>query len=884
MMRHWVSKVVKSAKKLAHFLVAKIQNATKDRQKIPTDCKGFQTNLISANSEVRPPQRPPLKPFDSNLLERPVGAIWDDFDIIACYDTEFCQNKGFDPKIDPEKHNFLLSMQLSAYVRDGDGWRYVEEFRLPDGKRPRMAELCGWVLDVCGIPRRVEPPPRVLLVAHYSVAEWSMLSDPLAWIHDLTAIGKTVVSIKPMDIGAVRPGRHTTKTYMTIRDTLLLTPGRGSLEKASAITSVPKLKLEEFGHTRADMLRLFHEDPALFESYAMTDTRVGLEYLVKIGNKVELITGIARLPITLGGMAANGFYEWLENYGYGVDAYHGLVEKQANSSFRKSKNKVVKVKGLNRQQTDAIASNCFHGGRNYAAVHRHVLLPDHQMVVDFDLAGAYSAAMAMLPAIDFRHPPRRIYSPKALQQLVEKSDQRMIPIAMGEVDFSFPDGVEPCLPVSTEIGLQYPKKGISQCGLPEVLLALSRGCNITINAFYVWTNLIEDDKPVFAFAEYLSRIVSERAKYPKKSVENELYKEAGNSLYGKTAQGSKERRIRDLAGQYSELSESKVTNVAYAAMTTSLVRAALCSMEDAMRSVGADVLASTTDGCMSVFNVGDNRLYDMDNKPEFDHLVPNLDLSNPRYAPIKAMQIGRTNLNLNPKGWIEAKHLGNEYVVFKTRGYYLAHHGVATFNAKGGHKIDGDMDVVKDEIDRLFNEADPSQLPFKRLLSCFDIADQKTPDLVSKNEKRTANLDWDWKRELLEDGSSRPFATLTEIALHREAAHTIRKKGQRATREAVKLNIAGVKLHGGSEATIRRVLLRAIIKQVGGWSVGKMKYQEIADRLGVTVQDLKNAKYREYRPQTLPRGEMFERIASEICQKLGIELTEPMRDLVCMPA
>ncbi len=883
MMLHLVSKVVKSAKDLVHFLVAKIQNATKEGQKNPTDCNGFQSALIDTSSEVRPPQRLPLKPFNSDLLERPMGSIWDEFDVIACYDTEFCKNAGFDPSVDPDKHNFLLSMQLSAYVRDCNGWRYVEEFRLPDGKRPRLAELCGWVLDVCDIPRRVEPAPRVLLVAHYSVAEWSMLSDPLAWIHDLTAIGKTVVSIKPIDIAATRPGRHTTKTLLTIRDTLLLTPGRGSLEKASAITSVPKMKLEEYGHTRADMLRLFHEDPTLFESYAMTDTRVGLEYLVKIGNKVELITGVARLPITLGGMAANGFHEWLDNCGYGVNAYHGFIEKQAKSSFKKSKNKVEKVKGLNRMQTDAIASNCFHGGRNYAAVHRHVVLPDHLMVVDFDLAGAYSAAMAMLPAIDFKYPPRRISNLKSLKYLTTKADPRTIPIAMGEVTFAFPEGVEPCLPVSTDLGLQYPKTGISQCGLPEVLLALARGCDINLNAFYAWTNLEEDKNTVFAFADYLGRIVRERAKYPKKTVENDLYKEAGNSLYGKTAQGSKERRIRDLAGQYTELSESKVTNVAYAAMTTSLVRAALCAMEDAMCSIGAEVLASTTDGCMSVFNVGDNKQFDMEHLPEFDDLLPSLDISLPRYAPIKAMQIGRTNLNLNPKGWVEAKHIGNEYVVFKTRGYYLAHHGQATFNAKGGHKIDGNMDFVKGEIDRLFNEAEPSQIPFKRLLSCFDIADQKIPDLVSKNEERTANTDWDWKRELLEDGSSRPFANLTEISLHREAAQKIRKKGQRATREAVKLNLAGIKLHGGSEAAIRRMLLRAVIKHVGGWSAGKMKYQEIADRLGVSVQDLKNNKNREYRPQTLPRGEMFERLATEICQKLEIELTDAMRDLVCMP-
>jgi len=190
-------------------------------------------SVIDTSSNVKPPQRAPLKPFHPDILEQPLGKAWDDFDIIACVDTEFCRFDGFDPKIDPDKHNFLLSIQLSAYVREGNAWRYVEDYRLPDGKRPRLAELTGWVLDICNIPRRADPPPRVLLAAHYAVAEWSMLADPLAWLAELTAIGKTVVTTKEINIAAVRPGRQTTKTTLSIRDTLLLTPGRGSLEKAS---------------------------------------------------------------------------------------------------------------------------------------------------------------------------------------------------------------------------------------------------------------------------------------------------------------------------------------------------------------------------------------------------------------------------------------------------------------------------------------------------------------------------------------------------------------------------------------------------------------------------------------------------------------------------
>lgn len=838
-------------------------------------------SLMKEDSEAAPPQSGRLTPFDANLLEHPTGDVWVPYSIIACYDTEYCSHDGFDTSIDPEKVNFLLSMQMSLFVRDGNEWSYFEEFKRPDGTRPKLSQLAGWALDLAGIPRRTDKPVPMLLVAHYTVAEWAMLADRDRWKEAFTAIGKTLITSRDLQLSATRPFKHATEVSLTLRDTMLLTPGRGSLEKASAICSVPKLKLEKFGHSRTDMLRLFHEDPELFRAYAMTDTRAGLEYLVKIGNTVERITGVAKLPMTLGGMSATGFRAWLDNSGYGYDTYHGHVEKVILD--KRGKQEKIKVKSMNRQLSDTIAISCFHGGRNYAARHDHVKLPSNKMVVDFDLAGAYPAAMAVLPAIDFSIPPTLVRHESELMSFFADANGAYLPIGLGEVGFEFPVGVEPCLPVSTDYGLLYPRTGISHCGLPELLLAKARGAKLTLRSFYKWHPLTDDVSVTSAFGDYLRVIVQERAKYDKSSIENGLYKEAANSLYGKLAQGSKERNVRDLAGNYAELPESKITNVVYAAMTTSLVRAALCSMEEAMQLAGAELLASTTDGCMGVFEVTDNQQFSPTSMPSFADLIPEYGQITHRYHAIKAMQQGRINLGLDPEGWIEAKHIGDEYEVFKTRGYFLAQNGKQTFIAKGGHKIDGMPDEVKDVLEELFAEEKPSLLQFRRLISCYDIADGKAKDLVSKADARRANTDWDWKRDLLEDGSSKPFEDIGEIYRHREAAATIRKRGNRATREAVKLNLAGVKIHGGSEQTIRRMLLRAVMHHAGGWSPGQLKHAEIAKKLGVTTQDLKNAKRREYRPQTLPRGPLFEKVASDICQRLGLILNDRMRNAVCLP-
>ena len=833
---------------------------------------------MSISSNVKPPHTDALKPFDSSVLEKPVGEIWNDFDIIGCYDTEYCPHDGFEKHIDPTRVNFLLSMQLSIFYKHGDGWEYAEGLRKPDGYRPELADVAGWALDLAHIPRRTEEPVKVLLVAHFSVAEWSMLSDRQDLKPLLTPIGKTVVTLAPIKLAAKRPGRHTTPAAVTIRDTMLLTPGRGSLDKASQVTPVKKLKLGDYGHSAADMLKLLYEAPGVFDEYAITDTRAGLAYMVILGNKVEDIIGVPNLPVTLGGMSALGFIVWQRDFGYGQDHYHGREKKII---FEDGKQKEISVRSVNRSVTDKIATPCFHGGRNYAATHRREKLPRHQLVVDFDLAGAYPVAMATLPLVDLTLPPILIHDVSQLLEKFSACQHDFMPIGLGEVEYEFPPGVEPCLPVPTDIGLQYPRCGTSPCGLPEVLLALHRGAKIQLKSFYLWRELSFDGAPRLAFADYLNGLVLERAKHPAGSLENLLFKEASNSLYGKLAQGSKIRRVRDLEGEYNDLPESSVTNVLYAAMTTSLVRAALCSIEAAMSAGGAEVLAATTDGAMAIFDVGENTHYDMQHKPSFADLLPDFDLAAPGNFSIRAMQLGRRHLTLDPAGWIEAKHLGDAFEVFKTRGYYLTLRDEVTFLARGGHKIDGTPVQIREKLDALFDEQTPSVLPLDRLSSCFDIADYKSSDLVKVSLTRTANFDWDWKRKLLDDGTTVPFENVEEIFKYREASAIVRKRGKRATREATELNLNGLKIHGGTEATINRHLLRAIVRNVGGWSSGNLTTDELAERLGVTTQTIKNARQRKFKAHSLPRGESFERVAADLCNRLGLVLTDEMRDAVC---
>lgn len=823
-------------------------------------------------------QSEPVIPYDPNQVERPSAPLFNEWDIVACYDTEYCPDYL---DANPGSKNFLLSMQMAAWVRDGEEWHYVEGFRFPDGHRPTVAGVVGWLLDLAKHPRKDEA--KVLLVAHYVVAEWAMLKDRADYNDQLMTIGRTLLTTRPISVKAVREYRNQTPVALTLRDTMLLTPGRGGLHKASEMTSVKKIKLPP--QYVGDSLAMLYRDPELFEQYAMNDVRSGLEYLAIIGNRVESIAGVRVLPLTLGGLATTGFKNWLDGGdGYGLAKYHGHDVVVFHDKF--GNQKTGYKKSINRIVTDAIATSCFSGGRNYAERHGKWTLPSNRLVVDLDLAGAYSGAMGCLAAIDFKIPPQLVISVADLTSIyASATGGAYMPIAMGEVEFAFPDDVEPCLPVPTDAGLLYPLRGISHCGLPEVLMAMARGAQITLRSFYRWTPIVDPAGSIVpAFAEYLGALARLRDKYPKGSAENKLIKEIINSLYGKTAQGAKERKVRNLSGHRTDLPASGVTNVVFAAAITSLVRAALCALEDSMRRSGGEIIAATTDGAMGVFPVANNSIYSQDTLPNFKELVPALADETDREFAIRAIKQGRLNLGQDPEQWLEVKHLGDAFAVFKTRGYWMSLGGEATFIAKGGHKLDGKASEVMAAMDTLFDEETPSVLDFKRLVSCYDISDKKAGDLVSVDTSRSANFDWDWKRDLLDDGTSKPFETIGEIYRHRQAARNIRKSGNRATREAVKLGVAGVKLQGGSEATIHRMLLRAIVRRAGGWTYPKSWTNgRLADCLGVPVSTIKNARLREYRPQTLPRGPIFERVAEDLCQRLKVKLTDAMRDLVCIP-
>ncbi|MFB9570675.1 hypothetical protein ACFFRS_27235, partial [Saccharopolyspora hordei] len=299
------------------------------------------------------------------------------------------------------------------------------------------------------------------------------------------------------------------------------------------------------------------------------------------------------------------------------------------------------------------------------------------------------------------------------------------PISIAYVRFKFPDDCpRPCIPVSAgSRGLIYPIEGIGYAGHFELDAAYARGAEIEILHQEHFTPLRQaDGKPILCFAEFFTIMIRERNKYPKKSLENLIYKELANSAYGKLAQGVMLRRVRSFDA-LSNLPPSAITCPVYASAITGLVRTALIEMMDAAETVGGVILAATTDGAMIAFpDIPYTPTADIDTVPGLMDAL----LSKPAIA---ALSQGRINSGADPSP-VEVKHVGDCAYVLKTRGYVLRAGNDVQHIAKCGHQLEGNANEQAAQLDAYHNSDDIDTWRLSHLSSAQKIWDGKAKDLI----------------------------------------------------------------------------------------------------------------------------------------------------------
>lgn len=790
---------------------------------------------------VKLPLWAPRRVFDTDTIPDTLSEPSDEPEVdalgaamVMAYDTEW-QARG-------DGSNDVLSYQIAAFEPAGGRWVefviYVE-----DDQRATLADLIEETRVRLGLRPKDLQRREILVVAHFGAAEWSALRDRVELAQHLQLIRRV-----PVTLGAVavklRMNNRPVQVMLRSIDTYLLAPdGNQQLAKLGDVVGIPKVTLRPGAIER--MAELRDTDPSLFELYGIQDARVTLGFLMRMIDTAKRELGLTTLPLTTGGISVRAFLDSV-----GEEAYLEIFGLEKIRQHKKTRIEQVPA----RAHTESFFAMGFSGGLNNAVP--SVVAPgDNRVVYDIDFVSAYPAAAATLPIID--------WSPGGVRNGIEsghftaEGGGGATAISLSFVRFRFPPNTaRPCIPVSAgSRGIIYPLEGEGYATGPEIAMARAKGCHIEIDRQERLPYRVDaDGNARLAFAPFLGEMVARRRTFPKGSIENLLYKLISNAFYGKLAQGVRPRSVRSF-GQRGALPASKLSCPAYAAAITGTVRAALIALQDAVEECGGVVHSATTDGCTVSFP----------GSPETHPSLASIDgleAAIMRKPAIRAMHQGLLNMGVSGDTPLELKAVGDSCEVWKTRGYVIKLGEKVLHVGRAGHQLSAE------ELSERASDDEISQWEMKSLSSAQSIFDGKHADLISLRSSRRVNLDYDFK--LLPDGRGgyRPPRDLDEFMDWRDSADAIRRQGRRATESRVALAAVGVQQRGGETTAVRRQLLRALIQDVGGIRPVGLTDREVAELLGFTATDAKNAKRRPFK--ALPRSVEIERIASEILASAGI--------------
>lgn len=546
------------------------------------------------------------------------------------------------------------------------------------------------------------------------------------------------------------------KLSVKVRDTLSLAPsGKGKLEDIGQVLNFEKIKLDEddgkdlYYKQNMKQFRLDHWD--LFKEYAIRDASICAYYTNRMIRLYKEQTGKFKLPVTLTSIGVDLIQQYWRDHG--MDPYRTVgkeleVKKVFNKKLNqfRTKKKLVDVKKLHF--ASPLLTECYHGGRN----EQFWFGPSYKSEwYDYDLASAYPTAMFLIGEVDWD-------DLKQLQDLNDLLTSKPPDMVFADVDFEFPKDVRfPVLPVRTESGIIFPRKGTTSTHISEILLAKSLGCKFSLNygiriGQKRHPRVREKDgetigsvqRPFDGFTRYC---IDKRSQHPKKSLENLFWKELTNSTYGKTAQGLRERRVYDLKAEDTKrLEPSKITNPAYAAYITAFCRGTLSEIMNNLPNE-VDIFSVTTDGFLTTAT-----------HQQMEEATNGVLC---RYYKSSRRVLG------NSETIFEVKHLIQQPLGWRTRGQATLlpsteHDWTLTENpsegcieenryvlAKAGIKVSKTLSKRQEnkEILKLFFQREPEQLLDVNLGKGIREMYEDGLDFVDYTFKKRLSMEFDWKRK-----------------------------------------------------------------------------------------------------------------------------------------
>ncbi|HBE4933202.1 TPA: hypothetical protein KMD56_000361 [Escherichia coli] len=629
-------------------------------------------------------------------------------------------------------------------------------------------------------------------------------------------------------------------------DTLLITPGGMGLAECGELLGLPKLTIPA-PYSITNMREYLLGDRAGFEAYALRDAEIAVRYALQVRNFCARELMIDRVPATIGAMAVSRFTKTLKENNMSPEVCLGthiktrelwLTEKQA---FRTIKNPASVP---SRELFETFPINCYHGGRNECFM-MGVTPSDHWY--DYDLAGAYTTGLLDILIPDYGN----------IRLSKNPDDYCGHVMGFALVTFRFPESVPyPSLPVRTDqYGLFFPLSGESWATAPEIELALSLGAEMTIHngiiVPWICDTSPHNSESTSVFLPFVQQVRENRNRHIKGSLEEKFWKEIGNSLYGKLAQGLRAKTAFDTArGLNRSLPPSSVTQPFFAAHVTGFIRAVVGELMNALPS-DSSVVSVTTDGFLT-------------NCP-----LDKINMSGPLSSRFQSL----CDIVDPGSSMLTCKHEVSQLIAMKTRGQltYRAIQGKPVVHARAGVKPPADIprsDYNDYMVDLYLNRLPGQTLSRSTLISTREMWLSES-DLVSREQDIRLNLEFDFKRQPVQPAmneghllmSSRPWDNMEEALQQRSLfddwrqTHTLKTLADwddwcdflycRTVFSDMKLKVGSKR----SDDILVRLFLRALTQcQWGLMPKDKKSYscKEVAEWLtsegySVTVTDVKNA-------------------------------------------
>ncbi|MFA8442241.1 DNA polymerase [Yoonia sp.] len=691
--------------------------------------------------------------------------------LIIGFDTEYQKEAVTNGHGEVELRNRVLSYQYFCQIIDRNSesgqpsWSGIIFPEGPEDKHRFSIDTFVKTAIADGlqsIPDAILPSD-VYLVAHFTRADVPGFSDfkdnDGRSAMNLENVRNLFMNVrKPVKINlAIGRGSKPLTLKVKIRDTVALAPaGATSLAKLGDILNFKKLTLSddpaEELYFKKNMAEFMEAEPEKFREYAIRDAEICARYTSRIIKLNHEKTGMFRLPITLTSVGVDLIQSyWIANK---VDPLEVVGKEVVEERYWSNKNKryqtkekLVSLKKL--YWSEDFFTECYHGGRN----EQFWFGPAPKgLWYDYDLTSAYPSAMSLI-----RIPDWSTLRPIRNTQELLDSSLMAHDLAFANVDFEFPDDVRyPVLPVRTDSGLVFPRKGNSTTHISEIMLAKELGCKIhlvegrRIDALPLSTpSQMSKMMELRVFEGFARMCIEERRKHPKKSLDNLFWKELVNSTYGKTAQGLRERRIYDLRdAETKPLEPSKITNPVYAAFITAFCRGVLGEIMNALPT-DVSIFSVTTDGFLTT--ASDEQMAEAGG-----HLTG-------YYLAAKSLLQGHQAMVGPPARVYEIKHIVRQPLGWRTRGQATIapsrskdwketnlepNDDEKVVLAKGGIQLDRTLTKSEqnDEIVQLFFNRKPTDTLTATLGAGIREMYEQGLDFVDKSVTKRLSMEFDWKR------------------------------------------------------------------------------------------------------------------------------------------